>query len=355
MNINIEISNINKHLFSSEINDIQSENVNKYNTRLINYCFYSKNECNISNIVKKLRYYSNRFLVLEDYDFVDISQLNEHFVDKCNLTGDVRYLIFKYKNANMVTFNDFLFNIVSPKLFILNVIESFSHLLTSLIQLNDNNICFFNLSPNNIGFDLDCGEKPVIRNFQTSLIVSKLDASYITNIIQKTKDYAHKPLEVHILFYLIKNDISTISYSFIQTVCEVFIKNASFLTFFSEEVVSSYKESCVNSLMKYINKPTNDIILDIIENSDKWDVYSLSVLYLHIFNSISHVFSLQPGFITKLLATLFKNTQPDPSKRQSLKQLAEYYDGLFAVEMNWVFVNKLPLNKMQALFDLLGK
>ena len=355
MNINIEISNINKHLFSSEINDIQSENVNKYNTRLINYCFYSKNECNISNIVKKLPYYSNRFLVLEDYDFVDIGQLNEHFVDKCNLTGDVRYLIFKYKNANMVTFNDFLFNIVSPKLFILNVIESFSHLLTSLIQLNDNNICFFNLSPNNIGFDLDCGEKPVIRNFQTSLIVSKLDASYITNIIQKTKDYAHKPLEVHILFYLIKNDISTISYSFIQTVCEVFIKNASFLTFFSEEVVSSYKESCVNSLMKYINKSTNDIILDIIENSDKWDVYSLSVLYLHIFNSISHVFSLQPGFITKLLATLFKNTQPDPSKRQSLKQLAEYYDGLFAVEMNWVFVNKLPLNKMQALFDLLGK
>ena len=355
MNINIEVSNINKHLFSSEINDIQSENANKYNTRLINYCFYSKNECNISNIVKKLPYYSNRFLVLEDYDFVDIGQLNEHFVDKCNLTGDVRYLIFKYKNANMVTFNDFLFNIVSPKLFILNVIESFSHLLTSLIQLNDNNICFFNLSPNNIGFDLDCGEKPVIRNFQTSLIVSKLDASYITNIIQKTKDYAHKPLEVHILFYLIKNDISTISYSFIQTVCEVFIKNASFLTFFSEEVVSSYKESCVNSLMKYINKPTNDIILDIIENSDKWDVYSLSVLYLHIFNSISHVFSLQPGFITKLLATLFKNTQPDPSKRQSLKQLAEYYDGLFAVEMNWVFVNKLPLNKMQALFDLLGK
>jgi hypothetical protein len=355
MNINIEISNINKHLFSSEINDIQSENVNKYNTRLINYCFYSKNEFNISNIIKTLRYYSNRFLVLEDYDFVDISELNEHFVDKCNLTGDVRYLIFKYKNANMVTFNDFLFNIVSPKLFILNVIESFSHLLTSLIQLNDNNICFFNLSPNNIGFDLDCGEKPVIRNFQTSLIVSKLDASYITNIIQKTKDYAHKPLEVHILFYLIKNDISTISYSFIQTVCEVFIKNASFLTFFSEEVVSSYKESCVKSLMKYINKPTNDIILDIIENSDKWDVYSLSVLYLHIFNSISHVFSLQKGFITKISATLFKNTHPDPSKRQSLKQLAEYYDGLFAVETNWGFVNKLSLNKMPELFDLLGK
>ena len=144
MNINIEISNINKHLFSSENSDIQAEDANKYNTRLINYCFYSKNECNISNTIKTLRYYSNRFLVLEDYDFVDIGQLNEHFVDKCNLTGDVRYLIFKYKNANLIAFNDFLFNITSPKLFILNVIESFSQLLTSLILLNDNNICFFN-------------------------------------------------------------------------------------------------------------------------------------------------------------------------------------------------------------------
>ena len=79
------------------------------------------------------------------------------------------------------------------------------------------------------------------------------------------------------------------------------------------------------------------------------------MLYLHIFNSISHVFSLQSGFITKLSAILFKNTHPDPSKRQSLKQLAEYYDGLFAVETNWIFVNKLPLNKMPELFDLLGK
>jgi len=355
MNINIEISNINKHLFSSENRDIQAENANKYNTRLINYCFYSKNECNISNTIKTLRYYSNRFLVLEDYDFVDIGQLNEHFVDKCNLTGDVRYLIFKYKNANVVAFNDFLFNITTPKLFILNVIESFSHLLTSLILLNDNNICFFNLSPHNIGFDLDCGEKPVIRNFQTSLIVSKIVPSYITNIIKKTKDYTHKPLEVHILFYLIQNEISTISYSFIQTVCEVFIKNASFLTFFSEEIVSLYKESCVKSLMKYVNKPTNDIILDIIENSDKWDVYGLSVLYLHIFNSLSRIFSLQTGFITKISSTLFKNTHPEPSKRQSLKQLAEYYDGLFAVDTDWTFVKKLPSNKMPELFDLLGK
>jgi hypothetical protein len=51
--------------------------------------------------------------------------------------------------------NDFLFNLINPKLFIFHVIESFSYILKSLIGLNKNNICFFNLSPQNIVFNLE--------------------------------------------------------------------------------------------------------------------------------------------------------------------------------------------------------
>jgi hypothetical protein len=350
---NIEISNINKH-FLLHLETHHVSNISKkYKTKLIKECFYSINEYNISNKIKTIKYYSNNYFIIEDYDFVNIGQLNEQFIDKCNLTNDERYLIFKYNNVKMVDFNDFLFNIVSPKVFILNIIESFSYILNSLISLNDNDICFFNLSPQNIGFNFDCGGKPFIHNFQTSLIVSNMDVKYITNIIKKTIDYTHKPLEVHILFYLIQNDISTISYSFIQEVCENFINNASFLTLFEEEYIESYKVSCVNSLSKYINKPRIDIILDIIENSDKWDVYSLSVLYLHIFNGISRVLSLQNSFISKLTTELIKNIHPDPSNRRSLKQLSEVYKCIFNDEPNWSFVNDLSYVNMTNLYDIL--
>jgi len=354
MNTNIEITNINKHFFLN--NERKNEEISKkYNTKLINYCFYSINEANISDIIKIIPYYSNNYLIVEDYDFVNINQLNENYIEKLNISDDKRYLIFKYKNERLIEFNDFLTNFTIPKLFIFNIIESFSYLLDNLIKLNSKNICFLNLSPQNIVFNLDCGEKPFIRNFQLSLQVSKLNTPYITNIIKKIEDYTHKPLEIHVLFYLIRNDISYISYSFIEEISEVFINNLSILNLFSEKYKEAYKQSCIDSLKKYINMSKNDIITDILKYNDKWDVYSLSVLYLHIFGNISRVFSLKQNFISKITLELAKNLNPEPSKRSSLEKLHENYNKLLNNETDWSFVEKLSSSKMPSFFDILNK
>ena len=172
MNTNIEISNIYNHFFlynKNDENDEKHEKHEKYKTKITKQCFYSINEANISDIIKNMEYYSNNYAVVEDYDYINISQLSDKHIDKLDLTNNQQYLIFSYKNDNYVVFNDFLFNLTNPKQFIFHVIESFSYILSSLIKLNYNNICFFNLSPQNIVFNLDCGEKPILRNFQYSL------------------------------------------------------------------------------------------------------------------------------------------------------------------------------------------
>jgi len=355
MNTNIEISNINKHFFLDNENDENDDNHKKYKTKIINYCFYSINEANISDIIKKFDYYSNNYAVVDDYDYINISQLSEKYIDKLNLTNNQRYLIFKYKNENYVPFNDFLFNLTNPKLFIFHVIESFSYILKSLIELNSNNICFLNLSPQNIVFNLDCGEKPMLRNFQLSLYISNLNDSYITNIINKLEDYTYKPLEVHVLFYLIKNDFETVSYSLVEEISEMFIKNLSILEFFSEKYKESYKNSCILILKKYINKPKNEIIDYILENNYKWDVFSLSVLYLHIFHNISRVFSLKNTFINKIILELSRNIHPDPVMRSSLENLLDYFDKLLNNENDWSYINRLSSNMMPTLFNILDK
>lgn len=354
MNSSIEITNINKHFFTN--NERKEEDKSKkYNTKIINYCFYSINEANISDIIKKIPYYSNNFLIIEDYDFLNISQLNNEFIEKLNINDEKRYLIFKYKNDNLIDFNDFLFKIIDPKIFIFNIIESFSYILRSLIKLNNENICFFNLSPQNIVFNLNCGEKPIIQNFQLSLQISKLNMKYITSIIKKQNDYTHKPLEVHVLFYLIENDISSISYSFIDEISEVFVNKLSILTLFSEKYRETYKTACIESLKKYINKSKTDIIIDILEQNDKWDVYSLSVLYLHIFGNISKIFSLSKTFISKITIELSKNINPEPSKRCSLEKLLENFDNLFNDENNWFYIKNLLSSKMTQLVYNLDK
>ena len=354
MNTNIEISNINKHFFSSKERNNEEDN-KEYITKLTNYSFNSINEANISDIIKKIPYYSNNYLIVEDYDFVNISQLNDKYIEKLNLSDNKKYLIFKYKNDKLVDFNDFLTNLTEPKFFILNIIESFSYLLNSLIKLNNENICFFNLSPQNIVFNLNCGEKPQIQNFNSSLQVLKLNDKYITDIIKNLNDYTHKPLEVHVMFYLIQNDISFISYSFIEEICEVYVNNLSILSLFSEKYKESYKASCIKSLRKYINKEKTDIINDILNYYDKWDVYSLSLLYLHIFGNISRVFSLKQTFISKITVELSKNISPDPLERTSLEKLLENYNKLFDEETNWSFVEKIKVNNMPILFEFLDK
>ena len=356
MNTNIELSNINNHFFLyDDENAENAENHKKYKTKIINYCFYSINEANISDIIKTMKYYSNNYAVVDDYDYINISQLSEKYSDKLNLTNNQKYLVFKYKNENYVLFNDFLFNLKNLKLFIFHVIESFSYILKSLIGLNANNICFFNLSPQNIVFNLDCGEKPILQNFQLSLHISNLNASYITNIINKLEDYTYKPLEVHVLFYLIRNDLHTISHSLIEEISEMFIKNLSILSFFSEKYKESYKITCISVLKKYINMPKTEIIDDILENTDKWDVFSLSVLYLHIFHNISRVFSLKQTFINKFILELSKNIHPDPVVRSSLENLSESFDMLFNSENDWSYINRLSCNMMPTLFDILDK
>jgi hypothetical protein len=355
MNTNIEISNINNHFFLYDENDENDDNNKKYKTKIISYCFYSINEANISDIIKKWNYYSNNYAIVEDYDYINISQLSEKYIDKLNLTNNKKYLIFKYKNEHYMPFNDFLFNLTNPKLFVFHVIESFSYILKSLIGLNNNNICFFNLSPQNIVFNLDCGEKPILQSFQLSLHISNLNSSYITNIINKLEDYTYKPLEVHVLFYLIRNDFQTISYSLIEEICEKFVKNLSILDFFSEKYKESYKLSCISILKQYINKPKNEIIDHILENVDKWDVFNLSVLYLHIFYNISRVFSLKQTFINKFILELSRNIHPDPVMRSSLENQLDKFNKLFNNENDWSYMNSLSASMMPKLFDILDK
>lgn len=345
--MNINTLDLKKHFLPEKtICVINNKNIK---TKITNYCFYSINEVTINKKIQKIPYNSNYFSTLKDYDFINISTFREKIIEKVELLDESKkYLLFTY-NTHSFNFNDFLLNFKEPKVLIYYTISSFSYLLNSLVQLENQNIVFFQLSPENIVFAETCREKPLLQNFKLSLQVSKLNEEYITNIIKKTKDYSLKPLEVHVLFYLIENDMNTISYSFIEEIVEVFMKNFTILSFFSQSYRENYQKSCIYSLKKYINKPKKDIILNILNDYDKWDVYSISVLYLHIFANISNVFSLNNTLISKITIELSKNINPDPSKRNSLSELIENNEKL--LKCDWSFVNSLDITKMNQLWD----
>ena len=356
MNKSINIGLISNQITNNrrKVNNIDDNDEDQ--TKIIVYDFFSINEIKIGEIIEEIPYYRNYYDIITDYDFIDIGKIGEKIIENVDLDSknkDKKYVVFNYNDEKRIGFSDFLFklpNNTNNKQFVFNILNTYSFLLNSLIKLNENGVCFFELSTENIAFS--SYSRPFLKSFKNSLIISDLNTSYIANIVKNIDTYTHKPLEVHVLFYLIVNNEETMSLSFIEAISNNYVKNMDVLLLFSQNYKESFEKSCVETLKKYINKPKSAIIADILNYSKYWDNYSLSILYLHIIGNISKFFSLKGTFMNKFTLLLIQNIHPNPLKRESLKETSQNYDNLFD-NSDWGFINDFSSEKMKKLFHLL--
>lgn len=352
MDTNINITTINRY-FSRHFKQMSKNK--KYRTKITNKSVFSINEVNIGCKISQIPYYSNYFSILEDYEYLDFTQLDEDIIEKLKNSENIRYFLFKYDDVNSFDFTDYLYNFKSIKKLIFGVINIFPHILSGLIKLNENNICFFNISPENLIFLENYREKPVLANFSLSLQLNKLEDNYILKFLNKIQNFTYQPFEIHILYYFLNKNMITISYSFIEEFCEEYIDKLSILRLFSDNYKITYKNTCIETMKKYINKSKNEIIGDILERNNKWDIYGVSVLFLQVFGCLSRVFSLKDTFISKITLELSKNIHPDSNKRMTLERTYEQFLKLLNGQEDWNFVNKLDNNKLVQLFDDLSR
>ena len=356
MNKSINIGLISNQIINNRRKVNNTDDNDEDQTKITVYDFFSINEIKIGEIIEDIPYYRNYYDIITDYDFIDIGKIGEKIIENVDLDSknkDKKYVVFNYNDEKRIGFSDFLFklpNNTNNKQFVFNILNTYSFLLNSLIKLNDNGVCFFELSTENIVFS--SYSRPFLKSFKNSLIISDLNASYIHNIIKNIDTYTHKPLEVHVLFYLIVNKEETMSLSFIEAISNNYVKNMDVLSLFSQSYKESFEKSCVETLKKYINKPKSAIIADILKYSHYWDNYSLSILYLHIIGNISKFFSLKGTFMNKFTLLLIQNIHPNPLKRETLKKTSENYDKLFD-NSDWGFINDFSSEKMKKLFHLL--
>ena len=351
MDSNINILNINNHFLNGKEINLTTN----YRNKIVNYSYYSVNEANICHRIKKIPYYSNFFSILEDHEALNISQLNEDIIEKLKDISDKQYYLFKYNDAKSVDFIEYLYQSNNIKKLILDNINAFEHLLYGLHILNSNNICFFDISPKNIVFLENYREKPVLSDFKFSLNLNKLDYTSISHILNKMEDFTYQPLEIHILYYFVKHRMVTISYSFIEDFCEEYVENLNILKLFSDNYKKSYREQCIETMRKYINRPRKEILDDILERNDKWDVYGISMIFLHIFGCISRVLFLKGTFISKIIIDLSRNLHPNSDKRMSLEDTLNMIEKHLNEESDLKFIKNLDNKKLPELLDELSK
>ena len=291
---------------------------------------------------------------MNDYDFIKVGEIKGRNIDKIDFIStknEEKYILCQYSNEKTVFLNEYLFNLKNPKLFISRIFDSYSCLLNSLITLNKADICFFDLTTESIIFPVYM--IPLLKNFRNCLLMDSLDELYISQIIEKTINFTYKPLEIHVLFYLIINNEETLSYSLIDIICDNYVRNMDVLSLFTQNYRETFKKTSIEYLTKYINKPKSIIILDILEFSKYWDNFSISMIYLYIIGNICRVLSLKDTFMNKFTTILITNIHPNPIKRETLEQTLEKFNRLLEETNDWSFMKELTLSKIEKLYNVL--
>jgi hypothetical protein len=337
-------------------NKENKENKDHYDTNdnkrseLCPYDTFSQNEVKITNILKNIDQYHIYFNLFVEQHNVKLGQLNDRNMDRMDCYDD-NNILFIYNDKHKIDFSTFITSFETPRHFLLNLFESYRELLKILCITQNMNLCIFNVSPQNILFDESF--KPQISNFKKTF-------AFITRNIDlkeylKNEDYVYKPIELHILYYLLNNEDFKLNDENIDLISSKFLSEIKIFQHFSTTFKIEYKYKIAAFLKQYLNKSNDEIVTDILKYSNTWDNYSISIIYLHIISNIITFFALREGFFVRFFQILTKNIEPDPLKRQNIYETSEQYDNLFNYYTNWDFVSNIPENKLTDLYELLNK
>jgi hypothetical protein len=188
-----------------------------------------------------------------------------------------------------------------------------------------------NIFHNYINFDTILVNKydyPIISNFTFSIDLNHLDISnYIKHfLVQYDPTYLEWPIELHILSYIINNKLESLSSYNIEFIINDTIKNNHILNTFGDSIVSLYKKESIDYFQKYINKSYDYIINDILNFSDTWDNYALSILFLRILIGIYRTIGIKNKFIILFMKLLVSNINYNPLKRLSINMTIENFE-----------------------------
>lgn len=311
------------------------------------YDFFVKQEIEIANHVKKIPNYLFFYEIVEKYQLLNIGKLNKNTIETLGIILNTKneYLLIEYgKNEKCINFSDFWFYIPTPTVFVFEILNSYLHLLDAITYLNKN-ICFFDLSPQNIYFTKN--NVPLLKKFQNSLLIASISSKkeIFIKILRNIESFTHKPIEIHLLFYLIANNVASLSTSLIEIISSTFCQN------FLEER-EKYQKECIDFLSIYKDKPVNFIIDEVIEFYHTWDNYSLSIMYIHILGNTIKAFSLKETILNQLLESLFKNIHPNPRKREKV-EITKFFHIIHNKFNNWDFIKNVSQEKMVDLYRIL--
>lgn len=355
LDIGINVNSLSSLFFSKHLKYLKQEKKKKKIIRT--YDLSCKEYIRISQILSKI---PNSFYLYEKVEFIQPTEIQEDFIEKRKDLLDNKYVLFTYTlSENYISFQTFLKKLGSPSLFFSTLMDTYSHLLNSLYRLSlmENKICLLSISSSNLFFrkDFNAPFFTLEEAFFLPKTITPFFMEQTMNKIIKLKNFSFQPMEIHLLYFLYKNQSSFLSISDLIEVIHYYIISMPFFSFFTKEEKEKYKDSCMESMKNLVSLNFSSIFILIMkEYSFTWDNFALSMFFFYILEKINNVFPSQEfAFFKEWSTLLLKNIGADPGKRETVENTKKVFEKLFINYPHWLFIQEIDQEKISLLFKTL--
>jgi len=289
----------------------------------------TKNEIQISDILKEIPRYFIHFDTIIKYRDFKIAEIDDECFEKCeSIDNSKHYLLFQYDSReNIDSFSDFLSEkkdkLWNKKKYVSKIIHSFKDLINIVKILDEKKIVHLNIVPQSILFRKN--NLPVLTNFHLCFLLDDADferKSIYFSIYDPRR--FHLPLEFHLLSYIIERGYDSLSFTNIETVVDHWYNGLS-LSGFGKYITGKFKDAALFSQRRLINKPRTMIINDLLSTSHTWNNYSLSIIFLHFVSSLDD--NVYPHtFTSDFSRLLLNNISGNHLKRETAVNTSDEFD-----------------------------
>jgi len=349
--LNIHLNQIKNNLFFYEREkDDYEQNERAYITKRYDFLFL--NELEITETLNASKIFCNYYDLMIDYKTLNLAECGENFLNTLEYTSlKDKYVIASYLKSDLLDFSSFLYSIANPRYFLSTLLETYRKLLENLVNLSNLGIVFYNISAANIYYTFD--GIPLLKNIEKCIVLKNLNETYFSQLLKSNDNFVSNPIEIHVLFFLLNNDIDKLNADLIKMIVNHFVSSVKIFTFFSSDYRDNYVKDATEFFSTFIDKPKKYTIECILSYAKTWDSYSISFLFTYIVANVFKIFSLKGTFMGQFLSFLIKCLHPNPLKRETTENILYKYNELLYKNIDWSFVSKMDKKKLADLYTLL--
>ena len=299
-------------------------------TKLQVKSFNSNNEIKIGSMISVRPSYELFFSPVISSCNINIRNAENGEISKCKIVRDYRskYIAMDMPYIDHVTISDIVEKNQASDI-ILTLFESYKYLLMGLEKLRQLNIVHYDIKLENILF-LKTTSDPRIIDFGISIPIDDLNDDNM-----KKYFYVYSPsyyvwcMDINIINFLLHETNDDLTYEDAMSIANLYVASNRALLLYSQDFINQFLDLCVIQVKKYVGRPKNDVIQELIGHSKTWDNYSLSIIYLRIIAMLFPADEHKNTFIVLMSQILLTNIHPDPLRRISPNDTLSQFEDIY--------------------------